>query len=74
MKKLLFAAVVLVLTSCNISVDKQNDRDSASKFDSTLNKVDSKLEEWGDTAKEKFKDLKQEVKDRLRKDSAEKKK
>jgi hypothetical protein len=62
--------IAIALASCNVSVDKQNDKDSASRFDSSLKKVDDKLDRWGDSAKEKFKDLKQDVKDRLNKDSA----
>jgi hypothetical protein len=71
MKKILIIASIAAFASCNVSVDKQNDKDSVSKFDSAIDKVDDKLDEWGDSAKEKFKDAKQEVKARLNKDSAD---
>jgi gas vesicle protein len=69
MKRMVFV-IAIALVSCNVNVDKQNDKDSASGFDSSLKKMDDKLEQWGDSAKEKFKDIKQDVKDRWDKDSA----
>jgi ElaB/YqjD/DUF883 family membrane-anchored ribosome-binding protein len=69
MKKALFIIGISAIISCNVGVDTENDKDSASRFDTTLEKVDDKLEEWGDSAKEKYKDAKEGIKDRLDRDS-----
>lgn len=72
MKRLLLIGGIGLFFSCNVSVEKENEKDSTSHFDSTLNKVDDQLEEWGDSAKEKFKDIKKDVKGRFDKDSTDK--
>lgn len=69
MKRLLLTGCIGLLLSCNVSVEEENDRDTTSRQGSTLEKVDDKLEEWGDTAKARFKDAKNEVKERFDKDS-----
>ena len=69
MKKISYFVALIFCLSCNVSVDKQNEKDSSSKFDSTLDKVDNKLNEFGDSAKEKFNDIKTGLKRRLDKDS-----
>lgn len=69
MKKLICTVCIAILISCNVSVDKQDGKDSVSTFDSTLNRVDDHLEKWGDSAKEKFKDIREDVKDRFGKNS-----
>lgn len=67
----IFIAAAVVTASCNIDV-KTEKKDGTSKLDSFVQKADTTLEKWGDSAKEKFKDLKQDVKKRFAKDSASK--
>ena len=66
MKKLLFISGLIALLSCNVSVEEKNDKDSA---DIDLDKVENKMEQWGDSAKEEYRDIKKDVKDKLDKDS-----
>jgi hypothetical protein len=73
MKKIFLIGLITAFTSCNVDVDHNDDKDSTSGFDTTVKKIDNKLEEWGDTAKEKFKDVKEDVKDRFKKDTSERK-
>ena len=70
MKKILSALSVLFFFSCNINVDDESKKDSATSFDSLVQKADTTLERWGDSAKEKYKDVRDDVKERLDKDSA----
>jgi hypothetical protein len=76
MKKVL-VILAIAFTSCNVSVDKQGNKDSATRTDSFLKKADTTLNKWGDSAKEKFKDakreIKQEWKEHFGKDSSTKK-
>jgi outer membrane protein assembly factor BamD (BamD/ComL family) len=74
MKKVLIIALsVLFITACDINV-KNEDK---TKTDSLLQRADTTLEKLGDSAKEKFKDAKSEVKEEWNehfgKDSASKK-
>ena len=63
MKKLLSAMSVLFFFSCNVNVDEENKNDSTTGFDSFVQKTDTTLERWGDSAKEKYKDVRDDVKD-----------
>lgn len=71
MKRILVIFSAALTLSCNMSVDKDNDKDS-SEID--LDKVENKIEQWGDSAEEKYKDIKRDIKDRLDDDSLEKRK
>ena len=65
MKKLLLILVTGVVVSCNVSVDHDEDKDSTSRLDSAWEKTEDKLEQWGDTAKSKYKDVKEDIRKRL---------
>jgi hypothetical protein len=69
MKKILgILSVALVMTACN------NDGGSTEeKLDSLGNKIDTTAEKVWDSTKETYKDVREEVKDRLDRDSAERK-
>jgi ElaB/YqjD/DUF883 family membrane-anchored ribosome-binding protein len=55
-----------VFVSCNINLEEENKKDSASTgIDSFVQKADTTLERWGDSAKEKYKDVRNDVKDRF---------
>ncbi len=71
MKKTLTGGMILLLLSCNINVDEENKKDSATRFDSFVQKADTTLENWGDSAKEKYKDVRDKVKDRFKRDSSD---
>ncbi len=64
MKLFTFIIAASLVCSCNTDDDRKHDKDSASKFDSIVEKVDTTLEQWGDSAKEKYKDIKQDVNER----------
>lgn len=65
MKKVLGLLAIAAFASCNVSVDEDDHRDSASRFDSFVQKADTTMERWGDSAKEKYKDLRDDVKERM---------
>lgn len=64
MKKLLMLIVIGAAASCNVSVDHDEHKDSTSRVDSTWEKTENKLEQWGDSAKSKYKDVKGDIKER----------
>lgn len=64
MKKLLMLLAIGAFASCNVSVDHDENKDSTSSFDSTLQKSEDKLERWGDSAEQKYKDIKGDIKER----------
>jgi len=70
MKKIFSAFCIALIVSCNINVDNDTKKDSATRFDSLVQKADTTLERWGDSAKAKYKDVKEDVKDRFDRDSA----
>jgi ElaB/YqjD/DUF883 family membrane-anchored ribosome-binding protein len=71
MKKILSAVIVLFFLSCNINVEEENKKDSATTgFDSFVQKADTTLERWGDSAKEKYKDVRDDVNDRFKDDDS----
>lgn len=74
MKRIVVISIGMVFfTACDINVKTEN----KTKKDSLLQKADTTLEKWGDSAKAKFKDAKSEVKEEWNehfgKDSASKK-
>ena len=73
MKRVAVVFTMGLLISCNVSVDERSDNDSATKVDSFIEKADTTLEKWGDTAKKKLKDaghaIKQQVNEHFKKDS-----
>ncbi len=74
MKRIIVIAIaMLFVTACDIKVKTEN----KTKTDSLLQKADTTLENWGDSAKSKFKKAKSEVKEEwnehFKKDSASKK-
>lgn len=69
MRKILSALSIVFLFSCNVSIEEKNDKDSATGFDSFMQKADTTLERWGDSAKEKYKDVRDNVKERFDRDS-----
>lgn len=70
MKKLLSAFGIVFLLSCNVNIEEKNEADSTTGFDSFVQKADTTLERWGDSAKETYKDVRDDVKDRFDKDSS----
>jgi ElaB/YqjD/DUF883 family membrane-anchored ribosome-binding protein len=70
MKKILSALGIVFLLSCNVSVEEKHEKDSTTGFDSFVQKADTTLERWGDSAKEKYKDVRDDVEDRFGKDSS----
>ncbi len=64
MKKILSCVMLFSFLACNVSVDKDEDRDTT-KLDSIINKIDTTAEKGWDTVKENFKDLKGKVKERF---------
>lgn len=65
-------AGVCLMSACNVNVDSEDKNER----DSFMQKADTTLEQWGDSAKAKFKDAKEEVKEewneRFGKDSSKK--
>lgn len=68
MKRLFVVLAATAFVSCDVDINDEKEN----KLDSFVNRADTTLERWGDSAKEKYKDIRDGVEDRLDRDSARK--
>lgn len=68
MKRLFVLLAAGMFVSCDVDINEEKENE----LDSFVNRADTTLERWGDSAKEKYKDIRDKVEDRWDRDSTRK--